>query len=121
MYLVAGVGATAAFVFANPNATVPMIGASGAIAGVLGAYLVLFPRHKILSLFFYFFVQVPAAFYLLIWFGLQFVTQDQGVAWEAHVGGFIVGVVATLLLRPLLVARLRRLHQPVPSYSPIYR
>ncbi len=121
LYLAAGVAATAAFVFANPNATVPMIGASGAIAGVLGAYLVLFPRHKILSIFFYFFVHVPAALYLIIWFGLQFVTQDQGVAWEAHVGGFIFGVVITMLLRPLLVERLRRIHQPVPTYGAMYR
>lgn len=121
MYLVSGLGATAAFVMMNPDATVPMIGASGAIAGVLGAYLVLFPRHRILSLFLYFFVHVPAGIYLLIWFGLQFLTQEEGVAWEAHVGGFIVGALLTLILRPILVARLRRLHQPVPRYSPTYR
>jgi membrane associated rhomboid family serine protease len=121
MYLISGVGATAAFVLANQDATVPMIGASGAIAGVLGAYLVLFPRHKILSVFIYFFVHIPAGLYLALWFALQFLNQDEGVAWEAHVGGFIVGVILTLLLRPLLVARLRRIHEPVPRVQPMFR
>ena len=58
LYLVAGVAATATFVLANTQATVPMIGASGAIAGVLGAYLVLFPTHRILTLFLFFFAHV---------------------------------------------------------------
>ncbi len=113
MYLVAGIGATVAFVFANPDATVPMIGASGAIAGVLGAYLVLFPAHRVLTLFLFFFVHVPAGAYLALWFFLQFAYQEPGVAWEAHVGGFIVGVLLTLPLRPMLLAKVRRLHQPV--------
>ena len=99
--------------FANPDATVPMIGASGAIAGVLGAYLVLFPTHRILTIFFFFFVHIPAGAYLALWFFLQFANQDPGVAWEAHVGGFVVGVVLTLPLRQVLLARVRRLHQPV--------
>ena len=113
MYLVAGVGATATFVLANMNATVPMIGASGAIAGVLGAYLVLFPTHRVLTIFIFFFVHVPAGAYLVLWILLQFLYQEPGVAWEAHVGGFVVGLVLTLLLRPVLLARVRRLHQPV--------
>ena len=116
MYLVAGIGATAAFVYANPDATVPMIGASGAIAGVLGAYLVLFPTHRVLTLFLFIFVHVPAGAYLALWFFLQFAYQEPGVAWEAHVGGFIVGVLLTLPLRPLLLGRVRKLHQPVPQY-----
>ena len=121
VYLIAGLGATATFVFLNPEATVPLIGASGAIAGVLGAYLVLFPTHRILSIFIYFFVHVPAGLYLVFWFLLQFLTQDEGVAWEAHVGGFVIGALITLLLRPILSARLRRLHQPVPRYQPTFR
>jgi membrane associated rhomboid family serine protease len=121
VYLASGIAATAAFVLVNPQATAPMIGASGAIAGVLGAYLVLFPRHKILSLFLYFFVHVPAGLYLIVWFLLQFATQDEGVAWEAHVGGFVFGALLTLVMRPLLMARLRRIHQPVPRYGAIYR
>lgn len=114
VYLVSGLGATAAFILANPDSTIPMIGASGAIAGVLGAYLVLFPTHRILTLFIFFFVQVPAGAYLALWFFLQFANQDPGVAWEAHVGGFVVGVLITLPLRSVLLARIRRLHQPTP-------
>jgi membrane associated rhomboid family serine protease len=116
MYLAAGGAATAAFVYANPEATAPVIGASGAIAGVLGAYLVLFPTHRVLTFFFFIFVHVPAGAYLALWFFLQFAYQDLGVAWEAHVGGFIFGVLLTLPLRPMLLSRLQRLHQPVPRY-----
>jgi membrane associated rhomboid family serine protease len=120
LYLVTGVVATAVFVYANPNATSPMIGASGAIAGVLGAYLVLFPTHRVLTLFIFIFAQVPAGLYLALWFFLQFAYQEPGVAWEAHVGGFIAGALISLLLRPLLLARVRRLHEPVPAYR-MYR
>jgi len=120
LYLITGVAATAVFVYANPDATSPMIGASGAIAGVLGAYLILFPTHRVLTFFFFIFAQVPAGLYLALWFFLQFAYQEPGVAWEAHVGGFIAGALITLLLRPLLVARVRRLHQPVPAYT-LYR
>lgn len=116
LYLVTGGIATAAFVLGNPEATVPMIGASGAIAGVLGAYLVLFPTHRVLTLFIVFFVHVPAGAYLALWLLLQFAIQQPGVAWEAHVGGFIAGVVITLPLRSMLLDRVRRLHQPVPRY-----
>ena len=93
-----------------------MIGASGAIACVLGAYLVLFPTHRVLTLFIFFFVQVPAGAYLALWLFLQFAYQEPGVAWEAHVGGFIVGALLTLPLRSVLLDRVRRLHQPVPRY-----
>ena len=96
MYLVAGIGATAAFVLANTDSVVPMIGASGAIAGVLGSYLVLFPTHRVLTLFAVFFVHVPAGAYLALWFFLQFAYQEPGVAWEAHVGGFIVGAFSSI-------------------------
>jgi membrane associated rhomboid family serine protease len=116
MYLAAGAAATAAFVYANPEATVPMIGASGAIAGVLGSYLVLFPTHRVLTIFIFMFVHVPAGAYLALWFLLQFAYQEPGVAWEAHVGGFIFGVLLTLPLRSVLLTRLQRLHQPVPRY-----
>jgi membrane associated rhomboid family serine protease len=115
MYLAAGAAATAAFVSANPDATVPLIGASGAIAGVLGAYLVLFPTHRVLTFFLFMFVQIPAGAYLALWFFLQFAYQEPGVAWEAHVGGFVVGALVTLPLRPLLLGRVRRLHEPVPG------
>jgi membrane associated rhomboid family serine protease len=116
LYLVSGVIATGTFVMLNPDATVPLVGASGAIAGILGAYLVLFPSHRIVTFFFFLFVHVPAAAYLALWLFLQFAYQDAGVAWEAHVGGFIAGVLITLPLRSLLLNRVRRLHQPIPQY-----
>ena len=114
LYLISGAAATATFVFANAESTVPVIGASGAIAGVLGAYLVLFPTHRVLTLFLFFFVQVPAGAYLALWLLLQFAYQEPGVAWEAHVGGFIVGAVLTVPFRSLLLDRVRRLHRPIP-------
>ena len=116
LYLATGAVATAAFVVGNSQTTVPIIGASGAIAGVLGAYLVLFPTHRVLTLFLFFFIHVPAGAYLALWFFLQFVIQEAGVAWDAHVAGFIAGVLITLPLRSVLLARVQRLHQPVPHY-----
>lgn len=103
-YLIAGVAATLTHVFLNAGSTVPLVGASGAIAGVLGAYLVLFPRARILSLvpfgFFSRLVEVPALFFLPIWFLLQFLQgvadiagTGGGVAWWAHIGGFVAGIV----------------------------
>ncbi len=112
LYLVAGVAATASFVLLNANSTDPLVGASGAIAGVLGAYLVLFPRHRIMTLLFVFFVPVPAMFFLGFWFFAQFAVIDVGVAWEAHVGGFVLGVLLTLPLRETLLRRVRDLHSP---------
>ena len=103
-YLAAGLAATATFVALDPNSTVPMIGASGAIAGVMGAYLVLFPNVRIRSLlilgFFILFRDIPAKWLLLFWFVLQFFTSpSSGVAWTAHVGGFVFGVVVGLIWR----------------------
>ena len=71
-YVAGGVAATAAFVALNPNSTAPLVGASGAIAAMLGAYAVLFPRHKVLSLLGWFILPVPAALFLGIWFVVQF-------------------------------------------------
>ncbi len=110
LYLVGGIAATVAFVAANPAVTEPLVGASGAIAAVLGAYLVLFPRRLVLSLVFVVLVPVPAALFLGLWFVGQFAVADAGVAWEAHVGGFVVGVAIALVLRELLLARVRRSH-----------
>jgi membrane associated rhomboid family serine protease len=113
MYLAAGVVATAAFVLTNPDATVPLVGASGAIAGVLGAYLVLFPAHQVLTLLVFFFVPIPAILFLGLWFLSQFGIADVGVAWEAHVGGFVFGVLVTLPLREVLLRRVAGLHGTV--------
>jgi membrane associated rhomboid family serine protease len=102
-YLVAGVVATAAHVLYEPNSTTAVVGASGAIAGVMGMYLVFWPRARIMSFvpfFFIFLLPLPAFLVLVGWFLLQFVTGgDTGVAWVAHVGGFIFGAVVGLLLK----------------------
>jgi len=104
-YIITGIAAVMSHILLEPNSSVPLIGASGAIAGVLGAYLVLFPRHRILSLIpfglFSRFVHVPAIYFLPIWFVLQLISglvsiaagQAQGIAWWAHVGGFVAGMV----------------------------
>jgi membrane associated rhomboid family serine protease len=103
-YLAAGVVAAGAQVLADPSSTVPFIGASGAIAGVMGAYLVWFPHARINTLFFVFVIvwfRVQARWILLAWFVLQFFTSpNSGVAWVSHVGGFLFGAGVAFLLRP---------------------
>jgi membrane associated rhomboid family serine protease len=103
-YLVAGVVAAATHIATQANSTVPIVGASGAIAGVMGVYLVLFPRARILTiipLFIFFqFVYLPAYVVLLGWLVLQFFTNpNTGVAVAAHIGGFIFGAAVGLFLR----------------------
>lgn len=113
-YLIAGIVAGLATVAMAPASQVAVIGASGAIAGVLGAYLVLFPAGRITTIlpifFFVQFVRIPAIFYLLLWFAVQLyagLASDAagplvgGVAWWAHVGGFLFGVA----LGPILARR----------------
>ena len=118
-YLVSGVVATVAHIAAQPDSTVPVIGASGAIAGVMGAYLVVFPRVRIRTAFIFFFIFVrdmAAVWLLLAWFVLQFFTDSQsGVAWVAHVGGFVFGALVALLFR----SRLRP--TPPPPAPPAWR
>jgi membrane associated rhomboid family serine protease len=111
-YLACGYAATLAHAASAPASAVPAIGASGAIAGVLGAYLVLYPRARIVTLFFLgFFIQtaeVPALVYLPLWFLIQFFSglaslgaataQQGGVAWFAHIGGFVAGPLLLWLL-----------------------
>lgn len=105
MYIAGGVGATLTFVAANPDSTIPLVGASGAIAAVLGSYAVLFPGHRVLSLLGWFIVPVPAAVFLGVWFVLQFGLGGTNVAWEAHAGGFAFGFALTLLFRRRLLRR----------------
>jgi len=105
-YLLSGVAAVLLQTYLMPGSTVPMIGASGAIAGVLGAYLISFPRSRIASLvpiiFIFTIVEVPAAIFLILWFIAQlysglFAMQGaaaSGIAWWAHIGGFVFGVIA---------------------------
>ena len=103
-YGVAGVVATGAHIAVQPNSTVPVIGASGAIAGVMGAYLIWFPRAQVRTLlflgFFVLFPVISARWLLLFWLVSQFfVNPNEGVAWVAHVGGFVFGALIALLLR----------------------
>ena len=117
-YLLCGAGSALAQVYAQPDSPVPLIGASGAISGVLGAYFLLYPRARVLTLIplFVFFpvVEVSAFFFLGFWFLLQFLqgaismtggeAAAGGVAWWAHAGGFVAGAVLLpvfLLLRRL--------------------
>ncbi len=105
-YLVSGVAAAAAHIGVQPNSTVPIIGASGAVAGVMGAYLVLFPDVPIRTLLLFLLVfirDIPAKWLLGFWFVLQFFTgSGSGVAWVAHVGGFVFGALVAFLLRDKL-------------------
>jgi len=110
-YFLCGLAAIFAQALSNPHSPYPIIGASGAISGVLGAYLLLFPRAKVLTLvllpFFFTTVRVPAMLLLLLWFAVQLVSDlavsDGGasVAFRAHIGGFLAG----MLLVPLLKRR----------------
>ena len=100
-YLACGLGAAISQVVIEPGSTIPMVGASGAIAGVLGAYLVLHPHAQVLTfVFLVIYIRImylPASVLLGIWFALQlfsaFTGGGSGVAWYAHIGGFLVGVL----------------------------
>jgi len=118
-YLLCGVASFLAQILFQPNSMVPNVGASGAIAGVLGAYLLLFPRARIVTLLpiFIFFtvVEIPAFIFIGIWFLIQFFSgaltlgrteaMSGGVAWWAHVGGFLVGMLLVKLMGPRGPAR----------------
>ena len=110
-YLAAGIGASALQVLASPGSTIPTIGASGAIAGVLGAYALMYPQARVQTLVWLFIflrvLRIPAVFYLGFWFALQFIqgvasigaSSMGGVAWWAHIGGFLVGIGVGWFLR----------------------
>jgi membrane associated rhomboid family serine protease len=113
-YLLCGLGAAVAHLFFNFFSPLPTVGASGAIAGVMGAYMVKFPRARILTLIFIFVffttVEVPAVVMLAYWFLIQLFSgvetigyshlSQGGVAWFAHVGGFVAGIVLVYGMRP---------------------
>jgi len=106
-YLLCGLSGAAAQIAVDPASRVPMIGASGAIAGVLGAYLVTFPAARVSTLIFVLFfarlVEVPALIVLGFWLLIQLMNAGRsgpaGVAWFAHLGGFLAGLVLVVLLR----------------------
>lgn len=114
LYLIGGVVATAAFVYVNPDSTVPLVGASGAIAAALGAYAVLFPGHRILTLVGWFPIPLPAIIFLAVWFFAQFGLGGTGTAWEAHVGGFMFGLVVAMVFRRSLLRRVVRTQRRAP-------
>ncbi|MFM1871627.1 MAG: hypothetical protein RL398_1049 [Planctomycetota bacterium] len=126
-YLLAGVAASAAHLWTSPESTVPTVGASGAIAGVMGAYLLLYPQSRVQMLvvwgFYVDLIVLPAKFFLGYWFVLQllqgsieFGREGGGVAWWAHIGGFVLGALCALGLKashrlrpaPAEIALLRR-------------
>jgi membrane associated rhomboid family serine protease len=104
-YLLSGVAAGLLQSYIQPSSTTPMIGASGAIAGVLGAYLILFPRSRIASLvpilFIFTIIEIPAMLFLIFWFVSQLYSGlfavegggGSGIAWWAHIGGFLFGIL----------------------------
>jgi membrane associated rhomboid family serine protease len=111
-YLLCGVAAGVTHIFFNPQSSVPTVGASGAIAGIMGAYMIKFPRSRIVTLVFILFfittVEVPAVLMLLYWFFIQFFSgvgevgysrvSQGGVAFFAHVGGFVAGMILVNML-----------------------
>jgi membrane associated rhomboid family serine protease len=113
-YLLCGIAAAVAQTVAAPDSMVPMVGASGAIAGVMGAYFVLYPKSRIVTLvplfFFFQIIEVPAIFFLGIWFLMQFISglgsiattsgdPGSGVAFWAHVAGFVTGITGVFVFR----------------------
>ena len=112
-YLACGLAAALTQIYVHPTSKIPMVGASGAVAGVLGAYLVLFPHSRVLALipiiFFFQVVELPAFLFLVFWFLMQFLNgavsitgapyMTGGVAWWAHIGGFSSGVALGFLLQ----------------------
>jgi membrane associated rhomboid family serine protease len=105
-YLMCGMGSSLAHTLSEPSSIIPSLGASGAIAGVLGAYIILFPRSRVVTLvpifFFIHFVEIPAFVFLGIWFLMQLMSglawsgaqsTGGGIAWWAHIGGFAIGAV----------------------------
>ncbi|MGZ9165701.1 MAG: rhomboid family intramembrane serine protease [Anaerolineales bacterium] len=110
-YLLSGVAAVFLQTYILPSSAVPMIGASGAVAGVLGAYLILFPQSRIASLvpilFIFTIIEIPAMIFLLFWFASQLYSglfaiqgsSGSGIAWWAHVGGFLFGMIMVFFFR----------------------
>jgi len=101
-YLLSGVAASLTHIIFNANSRIPSVGASGAIAGVMGAYLILYPRARVLTWIFILIVPFPAWLWLILWASEQFLsgaasivqtTQTSGIAFWAHVGGFVTGIL----------------------------
>ncbi len=111
LYFASGIAGTVAQVVLAPDSVIPNLGASGAISGVMGAYLMLFPRNRVDALFFVFVVSVPAVLVIGLWIVMQIVEgfgtlgtvgMTGGVAYGAHVGGFFAGAVLAAVMRRLI-------------------
>jgi membrane associated rhomboid family serine protease len=105
LYFLSGFGSLILYFITASQKTIPVVGASGAISGILGAYLVLFPKNKIKALvpvfYFYKIVSIPAVIYIGVWFLYQllYIPTESFVAYWAHVGGFLTGILLTEVLR----------------------
>jgi membrane associated rhomboid family serine protease len=123
-YLLGGLAASLSHIATNPMSMTPTLGASGAIAACLGAYLVMFPKSKVKVLFFIKIFAVPAFLFLGFWIVQQVISgmgslggDSQGVAWFAHIGGFAFGVAAGLFFR----IRYPKVQQAYPEYASVKR
>ena len=133
-YLLSGLVGTLAQIAVDPNGVIPSLGASGAIAGVMGAYLVLFPRNKVNAVFFVTIISVPAILVLGMWGAMQFMSglgslsseaqSAGGVAYMAHVGGFVAGLAIGFVVRNILKEEpdsvLRRQYEADPNARQIW-
>lgn len=119
-YILCGLGAHLGHIALNPNSLIPTVGASGAIAGILGAYFLAYPRARVQCIVFLFifiqFIEVPAGIVIFIWFLLQVFggfsslslgSMKGGIAWFAHLGGFLTGITVINLMAGWKVRRLR--------------
>lgn len=107
-YLLAGIGASIVQIFLNPSSTAVMVGASGAVSAVMGAYLVLYPKASVTTLvpilLFPLILRIPAVVFMVFWFGSQMMNMalgTAGIGWGAHIGGFLIGLVLGWILIPL--------------------
>jgi membrane associated rhomboid family serine protease len=120
-YLAGGIVASVAHIALQPNSTIPVVGASGAVAGVMGAYAIWFPNAPIRSLVVILLWSIRAKWWLAFWLLSQFFTGDESqVAWMAHVGGFVFGMIVAIAVRRSPAARrrvLRSNYHDVPSWD----
>jgi len=123
-YVVCGLVAVLGHALTDATSATPMVGASGAISGVLGAYVLMYPRARVVTFAIFFVFEVPAATFILVWFGYQVMNglgslgQAQiggGIAFFAHIGGFVAGVAY------VLVTGARRRRRPLVTVGPRYR
>jgi membrane associated rhomboid family serine protease len=120
-YLVGGFAASAAHIGLQPDSTIPVVGASGAVAAVMGAYAIWFPNAPIRTLIFIILKDIKAKWWLGFWFLSQFfIGADSGIAWAAHVGGFVFGAVIGLIVRMSRGSQRTVFTEPYQPPPPVY-